>query len=119
MEELDASYERLIDAAGLPPSEFEGRVAAETKRLARNPLASVFGLPGISNIPYIFAKAETRMLMLRAAAAIVKDGPEKVKDFKDPYGAGPFEYRALPGGFELKSALVVKDKPVTLTVGGR
>jgi hypothetical protein len=68
---------------------------------------------------YDSAKTETSMLMLRAAAAIVQEGPDKLKDFKDPYRSGPFGYRALQGGFELKSALVVEGKPVTLTVGGR
>jgi hypothetical protein len=122
LEELDASYQRLIDAAGLPPSEFEERAKAEATKLneMRNPFGTYSSLGGLDRVRYTSARADTLILMLRAAAAIVKDGPEKVKDFKDPYGAGPFEYRALPGGFELKSALVVKDnKPVTLTAGGR
>lgn len=67
----------------------------------------------------ISAKAETLMLMLRAAAAGVLEGPEKLKDFKDPYGSGPFEYRALQSGFELKSVLLYEGNPVTLTAGGR
>jgi len=31
---------------------------------------------------------------------------EKLKDSKDPFGDGPFEYRALDKGFELKSKLL-------------
>ena len=46
-------------------------------------------------------------------------GPDKVKATKDPFGDGPFEYRKLDRGFELKSKLVNQDKPVTLTVGQR
>ena len=53
----------------------------------------------------------------RAALAIVQGGPDKLKDSKDPFGDGPFQYRALDKGFELKSKLLVKGQPLTLTVG--
>jgi hypothetical protein len=59
------------------------------------------------------------MAMLLAAVAVANDGPEKLKDIPDPFGDGPFEYRKLDGGYELKSKLVVDDKPVTLTIGAR
>jgi hypothetical protein len=49
--------------------------------------------------------------------AVVQGGPDRLKDFKDPFGDGPFEYRALDRGFELKSKLLFRDQPVTLTVG--
>ena len=121
LEELDASYERLIDAAGLPLPEFAERVSADTKKLAetRNPFAVAWALPAIARARYISTKSETLLLMLRAAAAVVLEGSEKIKDFKDPYGSGPFQYRALQSGFELKSELLVEGKPITLTVGGR
>jgi hypothetical protein len=121
LEELDASYQRLIDAAGLPLAEFQGRVSVEAEKLdeAQNPFAAFTQLSAISNTRCSDAQAETLLLMLRAAAAVVQVGPDRLKDFKDPYGSGPFRYRALQGGFELKSALIVEGKPVTLTVGGR
>jgi hypothetical protein len=121
LEELDTSYQRLIDAASLPLAEFQGRVSEEAEKLdeAQNAFAAFTQLSAISNTRYSDAQAETLLLMLRAAAAIVQDGPDKLKDFKDPYGSGPFEYRVLQGGFELKSELVVRGKAVTLTVGGR
>jgi hypothetical protein len=121
LEELDASYQRLIDAAGLPLAEFQERVSVEAKKLAeaRNPFAALTQLSVFARARYVSAKAETLLLMLRAAAAIVLEGPDKLKDFKDPYGSGPFEYRALQSGFELKSELLYDGKPVTLTVGGR
>jgi len=120
LEELDASYEHLIDAAGLPPSEFEGRTAMETKKLAetRNPFGT-WCAPAVVGARYTSAKAETLMLMLRAAAAIVLEGPESLKNFKDPYGSRPLEYHAMQSGFELKSELLDKGRPVTLTVGGQ
>ena len=58
-----------------------------------------------------------RAAMLKAAVAVAAGGAEKIKDFRDPYGQGPFEYKALPQGFELQSKLTVEGKPVTLKVG--
>ena len=55
--------------------------------------------------------------MLEAAMAVVQGGPDKLKDIKDPFGDGPFEYRALDEGFELKSKLTFNAQPVSLTVG--
>ena len=46
-------------------------------------------------------------------------GPETLRDIPDPFGAAPFEYRALDRGFELKSKLLYEGQPVTLTVGVR
>jgi hypothetical protein len=57
------------------------------------------------------------MVLFQAALAVVQGGPDKLKDIKDPFGDGPFEYRTLDKGFELKSKLLYQDKPVTLTVG--
>ena len=57
------------------------------------------------------------MALLKAAIAVVQDGPNKLKDMKDPFGNGRFEYRPLEKGFELKSKLLFSGQPVTLTVG--
>ena len=43
--------------------------------------------------------------------------PEKLKQIKDPYGDGPFEYQALERGFELKSKLLFEGQPVSLVAG--
>jgi hypothetical protein len=53
----------------------------------------------------------------KAAVAVVQGGPDRLKDIHDPFGDGPFEYRALEKGFELKSKLLYHEKTVTLTVG--
>ena len=57
------------------------------------------------------------MELLKAAIAVVRGGPEKLEAIKDPFGTGPFEYRPLDKGFELKSKLLFHDQPVSLTVG--
>ena len=60
---------------------------------------------------------EVRLAMLLASIAVVESGPEKLKEIKSPFG--PYEYRALDKGFELKSKLLYEGQPVTLTVGKR
>jgi hypothetical protein len=60
---------------------------------------------------------QVRFAMLLAAIAVAEGGPEKLKDIKDPFGTGPFEHRTLEHGFELKSKLILEDRPVTLQVG--
>ena len=52
--------------------------------------------------------------MLFAAAAIRAEGPKAAAKFNDPHAQGPFEYRQIPGGFELESKLVVNNNPLRL-----
>jgi hypothetical protein len=69
----------------------------------------------------VYDQARARRAMFQAAVAIVhRGGPARPKEFEDPFGAGPFKYRALPKGFELLSKLTEhQHKHVTLTVGAR
>ena len=55
--------------------------------------------------------------MLQAAIAVVRNGPDQVKNFDDPSTGQPFVYVEQPSGFELQSTLTNDGKPVTLTVG--
>ena len=57
------------------------------------------------------------MALFKAALGVVAGDADKLKDFKDPFGDGPFEYRSLEKGFELKSKLLFKGQPVILTFG--
>jgi hypothetical protein len=54
---------------------------------------------------FALARAVVQFLLLRAAIAVQRHGPEALKDYPDPSGDGPFEYRKHPGGFELVSQL--------------
>jgi hypothetical protein len=60
------------------------------------------------------AAVKVRRQLLHAAIAVQQNGPEAVKQFKDPYADGPFAYRPLAAGFELSSKL---HKYVRVTVG--
>jgi hypothetical protein len=55
--------------------------------------------------------------MLQAAIVVAQGKPERLKGFRDPYGDGPFSYRRVERGFELRSKLTLEGAPVTLRVG--
>jgi hypothetical protein len=118
-EDLLPVYDELEKLMGLPKDEFDVQYADFiAKAKAANPLAEVL-LPAMNKVLARERRNQVRLAMLLAAIAVNEKGPEALKDIKDPFGNEPFEYRALDGGFELKSKLEFEGKPVTLTVGQR
>jgi hypothetical protein len=110
-------YAELGKLTALPPKEFDARYPEFMKKAeAANRLARDV-LPAVDKVMASRRRADARLALLRAATAVVQDGPDRLKDFKDPFGDGPFDYTATDGGFELKSKLIFKDQPVTLAVG--
>ena len=108
---------QLIKIAALPWKQFDAQYPdfiARTKTL--NPLASVF-LPNLAKYVAAQRRCQAQMALFKAALAVVQGGPDKLKGIEDPFGDGPFEYRHLDNGFELKSKFVFKGHPVTLTAG--
>ena len=116
IEETAPFYDQLADALALPYDQVRGRVDEINKKAQANPIAKAI-LPSYDKVVDTEARAVCRMAMLKAAIAVAKGGPDKVKDFRDPYGDGPFEYKALPQGFELRSKLQFRGEPVVLQVG--
>ena len=117
LEDFLPFYDRLAGMSALPWNEFDARYpkfAEEAK--AVNPLADQV-LPMNDAMVTRERRTQARMALFKAALAVVQGGTDALKDIKDPFGDGPFEYRALDGGFELKSKLLDQGKPVTLTVG--
>jgi hypothetical protein len=116
-EKLLPVYDELEKFFAMSEKEFDTKYADfKEKTNAANPLAGVL-LPSLDKVRARERRNQIRLAMLMAAVAVVNDGPEKLKEIPDPVVGGPFEYRKLDGGFELKSKLVVDDKPVTLTIG--
>ena len=117
VEGLNPVYTELIKLADRPWKEFEaGHAELLKKARAENPVAGAV-LPAVDKVAATKRRADVRLALFKAAVAVVQGGPEKVKEHKDPFGDGPFEYKAVDGGFELKSKLIFKDQPVTLVVG--
>jgi hypothetical protein len=116
-EDLMPVYDELVRLYGLPAKEFDAEYPAYYKKAAAaNPAAGLL-MPAMQNVAAAERRNLTQRALFRAAINIVKGGPEKVKETMDPFGDGPFEYRAIEGGFELKSKFKFKGQPVTLTVG--
>jgi hypothetical protein len=109
--------DQLAKIAALPWKEFDAQYPKfVTKTKSPNPMAG-FLLPRLDAYVAAQRRCQTQMALFKAALAVVQGGPDKVKEIADPFGDGPFEFRSLENGFELKSKLVFKDHPVTLTAG--
>jgi hypothetical protein len=117
IEDLMPVYDDLVKLYGRPAKEFDAEYPAYAKKAAAaNPVAALL-LPAMQNVAAAERRNLTQRALLRSAITIVQGGAEKAKETMDPFGDGPFEYRAFDGGFELKSKFVYKGNPVTLTVG--
>ncbi len=117
LEGLLALYDELARLTELPWAEFDAGYSTFTKKAqAASPAASAL-LPAIDHMVAAKRRSDARIALFKAAVAVAQGGPGKLTAFKDPFGDGPFEYKATEGGFELKSKLLYKGQPVTLTVG--
>lgn len=111
--------DQLAKLVVLPRQEFEAKYPDFKKKTKADNILAGHLLSSVENMLAAQYRNQTQVAMLKAAMVVVKDGPDKIKDVKDPFGEGPFEYRARDKGFELKSKLLYKGQPVTLTVGPR
>jgi hypothetical protein len=110
-------YDQLTTLAALPWKEFDARYPEFVKKArAEKPIGSLL-LPGLDRFLAAERRSRAQLQLFQAALAVVRGGPDKLKEIADPFGTGPFEYRALEKGFELQSKLLYQGKPVTLTVG--
>lgn len=116
IDETDPVFEEMSKMAALPLEEC--KAAFQKRRKTLNPLALKF-FTNFDRFREAEARAEIRFALFRAAVAVAADGPDEVKKYRDPYGDGPFDYRKLEGGFELRSKQndFITGNPITLTVG--
>ena len=118
LEALLPFYDQLAMMMALPWKEFDARFPEFVKKAnAASPLAGVLGLPIMDQVVARERRNRTQMALFKAAIAVVRGGPDRLKEINDPFGDGPFDYRALDKGFALKSKLLFKGQPVMLTVG--
>lgn len=117
LEEILPLSDQMAKIVALPRREFEKQYPDfKTKAKAGNVLAGHL----LTSADKMFAAEQRNQALLalfKAAVAVVQGGPGRLKDIRDPFGDGPFEYRALDRGFELKSKLLYNELPVVLRVG--
>ena len=119
LEDVARVYDDLARVIALPRGEFaEQYPEFKRKTAAANRLAAVL-LPAVDKVRGVEDRNQARLALLMAAMAVADGGPDVLQDIRDPFGDGPFEYRAVDGGFELKSKLLHEGEPVTLIAGQR
>jgi hypothetical protein len=117
LEDVLSYYDELARMMARPWREWDAQYPELIKKArAANPLG-VAVFPAFDKMVVAEHRNQAQMALFKAALAVVQGGPDKLRDIKDPFGDGPFEYRARDKGFELKSRLQFKGQPVTLTVG--
>jgi hypothetical protein len=116
LEELEPVYDEMARLLACRYEEFPAKFAELRGKTAGNAFAKMI-LPAFEKCAIAEARGRANRELFRAAIAVVQGGPEKLKAIPDPYGDGPFEYRALDPGFELKSKLVVLNQQISLKVG--
>jgi hypothetical protein len=113
-------YDKVAAMMDLPPAEMKD---PQSLLAGLSPAARALGmglLPAAMNCRQSEVTHQTKLVMLKAAIAVVRGGPEalKAEAHKDPYADGAFSYEKTPGGFRLISKTPGRDgKPVTLDVG--
>ena len=110
-------YDELKTLVALPHAEFDARYPKFKQQNIKPDTLAAFLIPTIDDLLAKERRSQARMAMLLAAIAVAEGGPDQLKDIDDPFGDGPFEYRKLDAGFELKSQLKYEGQPVSLTVG--
>jgi len=112
-EALTKRYDEAAAIAELPFDRYEAAAGPFLKKLkgfdpAAKPLV-VDIVPRLLAPPLKVRRAEARtqarLAMFQAAVAILADGKDQLKAFRDTFGSGPFGYREFEDGFELKSKL--------------
>jgi hypothetical protein len=117
LEAIPALADQVAKLVGLPREEFAARYPEFKKKAKAENMLVGYILSAADQVLATEQRNQAQLAMLKAAAAVAQGGADQLKDIKDPFGNGPFEYRALDKGFELKSKLLFRDQPVTLTVG--
>ena len=116
LEGLGPFFDEQRRLAGLPREQFVARLPDLQKRQSADPVATAM-LPALSKVIDARDRGRARMALLKAAVAVAREGQGALAQHPDPFGKGPFQYTARPHGFELRSALTIDSKPVTLVVG--
>jgi hypothetical protein len=121
LENLLHVFDRLAKLSALPWQEFDQQYVAydeEFRKKTADRVARAF-VPAMGSVVARAQFHHAQMTLFNAAVAVIQGGPDKLKEIKDPFGNGPFDYHALDKGFELKSQLQYQGKPVILRVGVR
>jgi hypothetical protein len=118
-EALRPIYHEFARKMSLPPEQFDREWNEAAQKMKGNPIFQ-FLAPALGKCRQADARLQTRRALMKAALAVLRDGPDVLKNHPDPFGDGPFAYDGFEGGFVLRAKMKLPDgKPMTLTVGQR
>jgi hypothetical protein len=117
LQDLLVYHDEVISllSLSLPQQEFRRKYLELRSRYNDNPFAKIL-LPDYANVYDGETAAQTRMILLRAAIAVLQTGPDAIKKFDDP-NHQPLEYTGRPDGFLLTSKVIAQARTTTLMVG--
>ncbi len=117
LDELDRTYNRIIEVAKLPPAEFEPQAAKLEKQIneSENPL--VRGVVGdIGAVRRVELRTLSIRAMLDAMIAYRLGGEQAFRQVADPYDGRPFDFEVTDAGVVLSSRQIYHDdQRVSLT----
>ena len=118
LDEMGTYYDRMAELATQPYPYDDATKGYDDlmKSTPANPFSKLV-LPSFHKLMVAEARTKVRWAMFDAALKIVADGPDAVKQTRDPHGDRPFGYRKTDAGFELESKLKYGNNLVTLLVG--
>src|SRR5262249_48454561 len=117
LEDVLPFYDEEAKILELPWKEFDTQYPEFVKKSKAANALTPYLLPNLDKVIPGDRRARAQLALFKAAVAVVQGGADKLKDVPDPFGDGPFEYKALDKGFELKSKLIFRGEPVKLMVG--
>jgi hypothetical protein len=119
IENLLPLYDEMAKLTAAPANERASRLAEfHAKAKSASPLAIAF-LPAAERVVAAGDRNRAQLELFKAAVAVARSGRQALTKYPDPFGDGPFQYRALGHGFELKSKLIYQGSAVSLAVGRR
>ena len=118
LHELDPLVDQLEQAAAMPYDQFERNWPALRQQLKSNRTSELVMINDFGRVRRGEAMAGARLALLKTAVDVVRGGTQRLSAHPDPFGAGPFAYRAAGEGFELSSKLPDQQgQPLTLKIG--
>jgi hypothetical protein len=116
-------YDRMIAMVKLPLDEMKEKDKELLEELTRNgpkDYLAYWLMPALSAGRQAEVRHLSRLALFDAGLAVLEEGEQVLKDpkHKDPYGDGPFDYRATDSGFVLTSdSEIAPGKKLSLTFG--
>jgi hypothetical protein len=118
LQDLLSFYDQIASLSAANPriQDFNEKYAPLRSQYDSNPFAAIL-LPDFRKAYEASAAAQTRILLVRAAIAVVQSGPGALKVFQDPVEHQALEYEAQSHGFRLTSGVVFHGQPMSIIVG--